>query len=182
MRKKSIEIYAFEKLCNIFQKGVIFMSIIERITQIMDTKNLNQSDLCKILGIKDSTFSTWKTRGTDPPAKYILLICEYLGVSVDYLLGRTNTPSSVQPLNSQDQITTEMLKAFEKLSFKDKIAVLNYTLNIENPPQIVQTKKQEVKGPEQVHYVARGGQSTKGIINISDEDLLKGETDDYDKY
>lgn len=75
-----------------------------------------------------------------------------------------------------------MLKAFEKLSFKDKIAVLNYTLNIENPPQIVQTKKQEVKGPEQVHYVARGGQSTKGIINISDEDLLKGETDDYDKY
>lgn len=183
MRKKSIEIYAFEKLCNIFQKGVIFMSIIERITQIMDTKNLNQSDLCKILGIKDSTFSTWKTRGTDPPAKYILLICEYLGVSVDYLLGRTNTPSSVQPLTSQDQITTEMLKAFEKLSFKDKIAVLNYALNIEIPPSIVQNKK-TTEDSTQVPYVARdlSGKNTKGFIDISNEALMKGETDDYSKY
>lgn len=162
------------------------MSIIERITQIMDTKNLNQSDLCKILGIKDSTFSTWKTRGTDPPAKYILLICEYLGVSVDYLLGRTNTPSSVQPLTSQDQITTEMLKAFEKLSFKDKIAVLNYTLNIENSPQnIVQSRKSaEEPKREQVPYVARdlSGKNTKGFIDISDEDLAKAEVEDYSKY
>ena len=69
------------------------MSIIERITQIIDTEHLNQSELCKVLGIKDSTFSTWKTRGTDPPAKYILLICEFLNVSVDYLLGRTDSPN-----------------------------------------------------------------------------------------
>lgn len=164
------------------------MSIIERITQIMDTKNLNQSDLCKILGIKDSTFSTWKTRGTDPPAKYILLICEYLGVSVDYLLGRTNTPNSVQPPtpNPQDQMTTEMLKIFEKLAFKDKISVLNYALNIETPPQkIVQSKtnfKQEEV--ETVPYVARdlSGNQTKGYINVKKEDLDKAEVEDYSEY
>lgn len=158
------------------------MTISQRIFKTMEQKHLKQSDLANYIGVANSSVSDWKKKGSTPSADKIVKISEFLNVSVDYLLGRTNTPSSVQPLTSQDQITTEMLKAFEKLSFKDKIAVLNYTLNIENSPQIVQTKKQEVKGPEQVHYVARGGQSTKGIINISDEDLLKGETDDYDKY
>ena len=119
-------------------------------------------------------------------SKNLYTIAEYLDVSVDYLLGRTNTPSSVQPPNSQDQITTEMLKAFEKLSFKDKIAVLNYTLNIENPPQnIVQSRKSaEEPKRERVPYVARdlSGKNTKGFIDISDEDLAKAEVEDYSKY
>lgn len=120
------------------------MSIIERITQIMDTKNLNQSDLCKILGIKDSTFSTWKTRGTDPPAKYILLICEYLGVSVDYLLGRSEEPqrniitnsgkveisgTQANVISNQqnlDEMEIELVKRFKTLSFDKKLDVFNY--------------------------------------------------------
>ena len=121
------------------------MSIIERITQIMDTKNLNQSDLCKMLGIKDSTFSTWKTRGTDPPAKYILLICEYLGVSVDYLLGRTENQNGVTQVNTGDvgnhsnmnnsskteldEMSRELLNKFKELSFDDKLEVFNYIKN-----------------------------------------------------
>lgn len=113
------------------------MSIIERITQIMDTKNLNQSDLCKILGIKDSTFSTWKTRGTDPPAKYILLICEYLGVSVDYLLGRVDEDNLILS-NEEKQLVLayrnqpEMKQAVNKL------------LGIAESPPIVQTKRRPI--------------------------------------
>lgn len=156
--------------------------LINNIKLICKQKSIPLGTMLESCNLSKGFIYDVEKRDRTPSIDKISAISEYLGVSVDYLLGRTNTPSSVQPLNSQDQITTEMLKAFEKLSFKDKIAVLNYTLNIENPPQIVQTKKQEVKGPEQVHYVARGGQSTKGIINISDEDLLKGETDDYDKY
>lgn len=156
--------------------------LINNIKLICKQKSIPLGTMLESCNLSKGFIYDVEKRDRTPSIDKISAISEYLGVSVDYLLGRTNTPSSVQPLNSQDQITTEMLKAFEKLSFKDKIAVLNYTLNIENPPQIVQTKKQEVKGPEQVHYVARGGQSTKDIINISDEDLLKGETDDYDKY
>lgn len=133
------------------------MSIIERITQIIDDKNLNQSELCKILNIKDSTFSTWKTRGTDPPAKYILLICEFLGVSIDYLLGRTNQPNAIvkttgyvmkentiennsnngdniinnSSVSSEtDEMTSELIKRFKNLSFDEKIEVFNYIKNI----------------------------------------------------
>lgn len=115
------------------------MSIIEHILQIMDSKHLNQTELCKILGIKDSTFSSWKTRGTDPPAKYLVLICEFLGVSVDYLLGRTtelfeyhNGNNSTQTIGDGNSITTnisgnvqnnmynEIIEHLEGLSISEK--------------------------------------------------------------
>lgn len=100
------------------------MSIIERIVQIIDEKHLNQNELCKQLGIRNSTFSTWKTRNTDPPAKYILLICEFLNVSVDYLLGRTDEPKT----ETSDPTTQILVEHFNSLSSDDKIAVLNIVL------------------------------------------------------
>ncbi|MBQ8349840.1 MAG: helix-turn-helix domain-containing protein [Ruminococcus sp.] len=104
------------------------MSIINRIIQIMDKKHLNQSELCNKLGIRDSTFSTWKTRGTDPPAKYILLICEYLNVSADYLLGKEEKNTNI--INSYnekqfDETIKQVSEAFSKLSFSDKTKVMS---------------------------------------------------------
>lgn len=131
------------------------MSIIERIVQIIDEKHLNQNELCKKLNIRNSTFSTWKTRNTDPPAKYILLICEFLNVSVDYLLGRTDEPHTIGGHSIQtgsvgdnssnndtivkisdsmqksfDEMSTELLKKFNELSFDEKLEVFNYIKNI----------------------------------------------------
>lgn len=161
---------------------------------LCELRNTTPNAVCKELNLSTATATHWKN-GTMPKGDVLFNLANLLDCSVDYLLGRVDEPTAtiktvqgyappkiLEEQNNLDELSKELLKTFKKLSFKDKISVLNYALNIESPPQIVQTKKQEVKGPEQVHYVARGGQSTKGIINISDEDLLKGETDDYDKY
>ncbi len=118
------------------------MSIIECIIQIMDTKDLNQTELCKYLRIRDSTFSNWKVRGTDPPAKYILPICKFLNVPTDYLLGNvenkneysinmgdiSGTQANVIDNSKQslDEMSTELVKRFNTLSFDEKIDVFNY--------------------------------------------------------
>ena len=115
------------------------MSIIERITQIMDTKRLNQSDLCKILGIKDSTFSTWKTRGTDPPAKYILLICEYLGVSVDYLLGRVSEPTGYLKVTYPVETPPKELKTGDNVGNNNNSSV---NINSKETPKFDETTTQ----------------------------------------
>lgn len=159
--------------------------LINNIKLICKQKSIPLGTMLESCNLSKGFIYDVEKRDRTPSIDKISAISEYLGVSVDYLLGRTNTPSSVQPLNSQDQITTEMLKAFEKLSFKDKIAVLNYTLNIENPPQrIVQTQTQKPVEKKPVPYVASdpSGKNTKGFIDISDEALVKGETDDYSKY
>lgn len=124
------------------------MNVIERIVQILEDKHLDQSDLCKVLDIRDSTFSTWKSRGTDPPAKYILLICEYLNVSANYLLGGIDEPQTVggHSINTgditgdnnaninaskekacfeSDETVSELVAVFRNLTFGDKAKVMS---------------------------------------------------------
>ena len=62
------------------------MSIIERLELEMDRKSLKYTDLADLLKINKSVISNWRSRKTDPPAKYIVLICEFLGVSLSFLL------------------------------------------------------------------------------------------------
>ncbi len=72
------------------------MSIINNILKLLEEKGRNQKDLCAYLGIGTSTMSTWKKRNSDPPAKYIILICEFLEVSPEYLLtGKERTTSNI---------------------------------------------------------------------------------------
>ena len=60
--------------------------ITQRILSLLEEKSLTATDLCRAIGINTSTMTNWKNRGTDPPAKMIIPICEFLGVSSDYLL------------------------------------------------------------------------------------------------
>lgn len=65
--------------------------VIQRIIELLNEKALKASDLCKYIGINTSTMTNWKNRGTDPPAKLLIPICEFLDVSCEYLLtGKNN--------------------------------------------------------------------------------------------
>lgn len=73
------------------------MTVSERFFQLLDEKNLRAADLCKILNIGTSVTTGWKNRNTDPPAKYIMQICEFLDVTPEYLLtGTDSIHASVQ--------------------------------------------------------------------------------------
>ena len=60
--------------------------ITKRILDLLKEKHLLQKDLCVSASISESTFSNWVNRNTDPKAKFIIPICEFLGVSTDFLL------------------------------------------------------------------------------------------------
>ena len=62
------------------------MSILERIFSELEKQNIKPIRLCEHLGISTALLSTWKKRGTEPKAKYIKPIAEFLGVSENYLL------------------------------------------------------------------------------------------------
>lgn len=61
------------------------MTINERLFILMDKKNITQEQLADKLDTKQSTISAWKTRGTNPPSKYLPRICDILEVSMEYL-------------------------------------------------------------------------------------------------
>lgn len=89
------------------------MSIIERMFETLNQKGLKSVDLADVLGVGTGQISTWKKRNTDPPAKYIALICEFLNITPEYLLtGEEKSNDKSNYLSSEDR---ELLKMIHEL-------------------------------------------------------------------
>lgn len=67
-------------------------STIERIAQRINELEMKDKDFCEAVGISQSTYATWKQRGTEPKAKYIEDIANVLETTSEYLLGWTDDP------------------------------------------------------------------------------------------
>ncbi len=98
------------------------MSIIDNILSLMKASNINQNELCDYLQIGTSTMSNWKTRGTDPPAKYIIPICELLNISPEQLLTGKKATMHVEPKLSENE--QELFDVYNQLSDISKGCVL----------------------------------------------------------
>lgn len=110
------------------------MTISEKIFTLMKEKNKKAADLCKILDISTAQTTAWKKRNTDPPAKYITKICEFLEISIYELLG-----AEEEQLTDEEQL---LLKHFRKCSNGNRQIILNAASGLSN-------QKLELKEPEQ---------------------------------
>lgn len=63
----------------------------DRLNDICQKKNLKITNVLKELNISMGNTSKWKT-GTIPNGKILIALADKLEVSVDYLLGRTDSP------------------------------------------------------------------------------------------
>ena len=65
----------------------------ERVLAIMKEYGVTPYRIYKVTGIPQSVFSEWKRKPTSNIySGNLVLIADYLGCSVDYLLGRTEDP------------------------------------------------------------------------------------------
>ena len=56
----------------------------------MQEKKISQKELCEHLSIGKQAFTDWKSGKSESYKKYLPQIADFLGVSVDYLLGKTD--------------------------------------------------------------------------------------------
>ncbi len=68
------------------------MCILDRIDKELKEQNKTQKMLCEHIGIKQQAYTNWKGGFSKSYNKYLPEIAEYLGVSVDYLLGKSDIP------------------------------------------------------------------------------------------
>lgn len=67
------------------------------ILDIIKQRNISAYKLAKETGISESLFSKWKKKPTSEIASSNLVkIADYLGCSVDHLLGRTDEPQHIK--------------------------------------------------------------------------------------
>lgn len=113
---------------------MVILSLINDIILILERKKKKQSELCAYLGINTSTMTNWKNRNTDPPAKYIIPICEFLEVSPYFLLTGKEKKSSL--LSDEQELLNyyKALPAWEQQRLIGRAAALAEVYE-ERPPE-----------------------------------------------
>ena len=63
----------------------------ERLRELREDHDLSQQDLASVLHCTQVCYSHYENGKRDIPTAVLCALADYYGVSVDYLLGRTNT-------------------------------------------------------------------------------------------
>ena len=86
------------------------MTISERIFEKLDQMSMSQKEFAEKIGVKPSAISEWKKRKTNPASDKILIICETLKVSPEWLLsgvdgaGKREEGNNCYTVNKESQI------------------------------------------------------------------------------
>lgn len=116
---------------------------IERIQFLIKNKGLTQKLVLSECGISENTVKRM-TDNKGISSFYLAKIADYLDCSVDYLLGRTDSPQGISQINTgnvgdnsnvnvhnekkaadSDDTISELVTEFKNLSFSDKAKVIN---------------------------------------------------------
>lgn len=85
------------------------MEFSQNLKMLRKQKGVTQQQLADILCVDKTSISKWENGFNYPNQNIQMMIADYFGVSVDYLLGRdTLTPA---PVPVQNEITEERLRA-----------------------------------------------------------------------
>ena len=63
------------------------MNYPERMRALREDNGLTQTDIAKMLGIAQTTYSQYELYKRPMPIEYLVALCKYYEVSADYMLG-----------------------------------------------------------------------------------------------
>ncbi len=100
----------------------------KRLKELREQKNLTQAQLSKFLNISASTIGMYEQGRRFPDENLLKHISQYFNVSIDYLLGLTNIPNTIDDyiqksntnsyhINDDEQT---LIKKYRQLKAEDK--------------------------------------------------------------
>lgn len=95
----------------------------DRLRTLRKKHGYKQKEIADMLGVKNSAVSKWECGRTLPDAAALLFLADLYGVSVDYILGRTEDD---QLFDDARMPKTEVQELFDKLNAVDKGKALGY--------------------------------------------------------
>ena len=66
---------------------MVKMDYIDRLTEIRNDRDIKQSTIAEILGVKQSAVSKYEKRRTQSSVDDIIKLCNFYKISADYILG-----------------------------------------------------------------------------------------------
>nr|WP_314465907.1 helix-turn-helix transcriptional regulator [uncultured Clostridium sp.] len=110
------------------------MRIGERVHILLDEKGKKQKDLADFLGTGTSTVHGWKQGNRNPSSEMLLPICEFLDISIEYLLTgeERNTVKRISNNNDLSTDESDLLSYFRELSRSNQRSILVQMENMIN--------------------------------------------------
>ena len=103
--------------------------ISERLRDIREDANLNQTEMAKILKTTQTNYSRWETVDQLIPLKKLTILCNHFNVTMDYVIGLTRTSKSnnIKYRLSSKTIGKQLktLRTDEKITQEDLAKLLN---------------------------------------------------------
>lgn len=99
------------------------MELGDIVRKLRKEKNITQEELGKILGVEKTTISMYETNRSRPDDYIKSAMADYFGVTVDYLLGRSNN----RQLTKKDEI--DIQHNLEEMKEKLEDGVLRMSLD-----------------------------------------------------
>lgn len=63
-----------------------------RIRDLREDRDLNQTQVARILGMSQTGYSKYETGENDLPTSVLIKLADFYGVSIDYILNQTDNP------------------------------------------------------------------------------------------
>ena len=95
------------------------MKYAQNIRNLREDNDLYQKDIAKILGTSQSYYAQYENGKRPLPIEHLIKLCQYYGVSADYILGLTNNPKPIWANNNiKNNITISGNKKINKIEIK----------------------------------------------------------------
>lgn len=102
----------------------------ERFEQLLQSRHLTTYRVAKDLGMSQGLMNEYKNGVKLPSVQNLIKIADQLGCSVDYLLGRVDSPDSNSPA-PEDPFVAEFARIFAALSPADQSKAIAYLLQLQ---------------------------------------------------
>ena len=74
----------------------------ETLATLRREKGMSQRQVAARLGISQALLSHYENGAREPGLDFVCRVCEYYGVTADYLLGRSDTPGVLEPETAKE--------------------------------------------------------------------------------
>lgn len=98
----------------------------DNLRKIREQKNLTQIKVSVDLEVSQELISHYEIGTIRPNIDTLIKLADYFNCSTDYLLNRTNIPTTIKFLNKDDINNNEIINKYNSLSNKDKAEFNNF--------------------------------------------------------
>lgn len=97
----------------------------DELRKLRKQKKLNQTSLAEAVGMSQATVAAWENGTRKPDVETISFLADYFGVTVDYLMGREESPKEAPtPRDERRAQMEEILLRMPQDKYDQALAIL----------------------------------------------------------